>query len=127
MDKRTTTQMPDNNPGMIAMAEASRDAAIVQSNNQLLATQTQAAVMQLGILENSKNAQFQTLAWLTERLDANDTKLQIAVENARLYSREESNRHVEAMEGLELDARELEIRAAESEKENMFDTSAFTA
>jgi hypothetical protein len=127
MDKRTTTQMPDNNEGMAAMAAASADAAKTQSNNNLLAMQTQAMVMELGILENSKNAHFQTLAWLTERLDANDTKLQIAVENARLRTHEESNRHVEAMEGLELDAREIEIRAAEAEKENMFDTSAFTA
>jgi len=105
---------PDSNEGLIAMANASKDAAIAQSNNQLLATQTQAAVMQLGILENSKNAQFQTLAWLTERLDAHDAKLQIAVENAKLHAQEESNRHVEAMRQLELDARELEIEAASS-------------
>ena len=124
MDKSSTTNMPDNNAGMIAMANASKDAAIAQSNNMLLATQTQAAVMELGILENSKNAQFQTLAWLTERLDANDTKLQIAVENAKLSFQEESNRHIENMESLKLDARELEIRAAEAGRPEMFDTSS---
>ena len=102
-----------SNEAMIAMANASRDAQIAQSYNNLLATQTQAAVMELGILENSKNAQFQTLAWLTERLDANDTKLQIAVENAKLHFHDESNRHVEALESLKLDARELEIDAAD--------------
>ncbi len=109
MDKSTQNVLPDNNPGMIAAANASRDAQINGSNNMLLATQTQAAVMQLGILENSKNAQFQTLAWLTERLDGNDTKLEIARENARLHMDEEGNRHVEAMKGLELDAREMEM------------------
>lgn len=102
---------PNNNPGMIAMADASRDAAIAQSNNQVQMAQTQAAVMQLGILENSKNAQFQTLAWLTDRLDASDTKLQIAEENAKLHMQQQSDRHEEAMKGLSLDARELEISA----------------
>lgn len=113
MDKSSTTQAPDNNAGMIAMANASKDAAIAQSNNMVQIAQTNAATMQLGILQNSQNAQFQTLAWLTERLDANDTKLQIAVENAKLQFQEQSDRHIERMEGLKLDARELDIRQAE--------------
>ena len=46
--------VPDDHAGMIAVANASRDAMITQSNNNLLATQTEAAVME---------AQFQTLAW----------------------------------------------------------------
>jgi hypothetical protein len=99
--------VPDSNEALIATANASRDVQVTQSNNNLLAMQTQAAVMTLGILENARNARFQTMAWLTERLDASDIKLQIATENARLHMKEEGNRHVEAMEEIELDAREL--------------------
>lgn len=106
--------LPDNNPGLIAQANASRDAAIAQSNNMVSIAQTQAATMQLGILQSSQDAQFQTLAWLTDRLDASDTKLQIAVENAKLKMAEQSDHHVEAMEGLKNDARELEIRATDA-------------
>lgn len=116
MDKSSTTNMPDNNPGLEAMANASRDAAIAQSNAQVSIAQTNAATMQLGILKSSQDAQFQTLAWLTDRLDSNDTKLQIAVENAKLQQQEQSDRHVERMEGLKLDARELDIRQAELDK-----------
>lgn len=112
----STTNMPDNNPGLEAMANASRDAAIAQSNAQVSIAQTNAATMQLGILKSSQDAQFQTLAWLTDRLDSNDTKLQIAVENAKLQQQEQSDRHVERMEGLKLDARELDIRQAELDK-----------
>lgn len=123
----TGPALPDNNPGMIAMANASKEMGIVQSNNQVLMAQTQAATMQLGILQNSQQAQFQTLAWLTERLDANDTKLQIAVENAKLQFAEQSDRHIEAMEGLKNDARELDIRAAEMNRGEEVVTSNFAA
>lgn len=107
------TPIQDPNAGLIAMANASRDVAIAQSNAQVQMAQTQAATMQLGILQHSQDAQFQTLAWLTERLDANDTKLQIAVENAKLQMAAESNRHLEAMQGLRNDARELDIQEFE--------------
>ena len=100
---------------MASVANASRDAAIAQSNAQLQIAQTQAATMQLGILKSSQDAQFQNLAWLTDRLDSGDTKLQIAVENAKLHLQEESDHHVEAMQGLKNDARELEIRNADRE------------
>jgi hypothetical protein len=113
------------------MANASRDAAIAQSNAQLSIAQTNAATMQLGILKSSQDAQFQTLAWLTDRLDSNDTKLQIAVENAKLQQQEQSDRHIERMEGLKLDARELEIRQAEMEAakkdSSSVETSSFMA
>jgi phage tail tape-measure protein len=107
---------PDHNPALVAMATASRDAAIAQSNAQVTIAQTQAATQQLGILKHSQDAQFQTLAWLTTQLDSHDAKLQIAVENARISSQHESDHHVEAMKGLGNDARELEIAAAERGK-----------
>lgn len=116
-----------SNDALVASANASRDAQIAQSNNNLLAAQTQAAVMQLGIEQNSINAQFQTMAWLTERLDAHETSLQIAVENARLHMTEASNDHVEAMRGLANDARELEIRAYEQVRAGGVETSDFLA
>ena len=97
-------------------SEASRDASIAQSGAQLQIAQTQAATMQLGILKSSQDAQFQTLAWLTDRLDANDTKMQIAVENAKIAFQQESDRHVERMEGLKNDARQLEIDAADRDR-----------
>jgi hypothetical protein len=122
----STTNMPDNNPGLEAMANASRDAAIAQSNAQVSIAQTNAATMQLGILKSSQDAQFQTLAWLTDRLDANDTKLQIAVENAKLQFQQESDRHVERMEGLKNDARELDIHQAETEQAKKDDNSLNT-
>lgn len=100
----------NNNASMIAMAEASREASASQSNAQLQTSQIQAVTMQLGILQSSQQAQFQTLAWLTDRLDSNDTKLQIALENAKLHMSEQSNRHAEAMEALQIDARELDLR-----------------
>jgi hypothetical protein len=109
----TMTPTGGSNDGMIAMANASRDAAIAQSNAQVQIAQAQAATMQLGILKSSQAAQFQTLAWLTDRLDTNDTKLQIAVENAKLQMQAQSDHHVEAMEGLKNDVRELEIREYE--------------
>lgn len=109
--------LPDNNPGLIASASASRDTAIAQSNNQVTVSQTQAATMQLGILKSSQDAQFQTLAWLTDRLDSNDAKLQIAVENAKLSMTRESDRHAEAEGGIKLDGREMEIRQSEIKKE----------
>lgn len=121
------TEMPNNNPGLEAMAAASRDSMITQSNNQVLMAQTNAATMQLGIMQSSQNAQFQTLAWLTDRLDSNDTKLQIATENAKLQFQEQSDRHVEHMQQLKLDARELEIRAAEQEKAGGVATDSFMA
>jgi hypothetical protein len=108
---------PNPNDPTIAMANASLEIAKVQSNAQVQIAQTQAATMQLGILKSSQDAQFQTLAWLTDRLDANDTKMQIAVENAKLAFQQESDRHVEHMEGLKNDARELEIRAADEAKD----------
>jgi hypothetical protein len=108
--------LPDNNPGLIATASASRDAAIAQSNNQVTISQTQAATLQLGILKNSQDAQFQTLAWLTERLDATDAKVQIAVENAKISMVRESDRHAEAEGQIKLDGRELEIRALENNR-----------
>lgn len=125
MDKRTTTNMPDSNPGMIAAANASKDAQIAQSNNNLMGMQTMAAVQQLGILENSKNAQFQTLAWLTERLDGHDVKLEIAKENAHLMGQEATYQHKENMEGLKNEARELDIRAAEANKPQSAETTDF--
>jgi hypothetical protein len=100
-----------------AAANASRDAQIAESKNNLLAMQAQAAVMELGILENSKNAQFQTLAWLTERMDAHDTKLEVAEMNAGVEIKEESNRHVEAMRAIELEAWAL-VEPTQIEAEN---------
>jgi hypothetical protein len=108
---------PDNNSGMIAMANASTEAAKAQSNAQVQIAQTQAVTERMGILQSSQQAQFQTLAWLTDRLDANDTKMQIAVENAKIAFQQESDRHVEHMEGLKNDARELEIRAVDEAKD----------
>lgn len=125
MDKRTSTMMPDNNPGLIASANASKDAAIGQSNNMVQIAQTQAAVMQLGILENSKNAQFQTLAWMTDRLDSNDTKLEIARENAYLQRQAQSDMHDENMKALKNDARELDIRAMEANRPASAETTDF--
>jgi len=117
---------PDPNAGLTAMANASRDTAIAQSNAQVQMAQMQAATMQLGILQSSQQAQFQTLAWLTDRLDSNDTKLQIAVENAKLQFQAQSDRHVEHMEQLKLDARELDIREAETaQATSSFSTSDF--
>jgi hypothetical protein len=75
------------------------------SDNNVLVAQSQAAVMELGVLESSKASQFQTLAWLTERLDSNDTKLQVAVINAKKGFASESDRHLERMEELRLDHR----------------------
>jgi hypothetical protein len=91
-----------------AAANASRDAAIAQSNNNLMAMQAQVAVMELGILENSKNSQFQTLAWLTERMDAHDTKLQIATIESKQEIEVEQNRHIEAMAEARNRLREME-------------------
>lgn len=118
---------PDNNAGLIAQANASRDAAIAQSNAQVQIAQTQAATMQLGILKSSQDAQFQTLAWLTDRLDSNDTKLQIATENAKLHMAEQSDHHMEAMAGLKNDARELEIREFESKRAGGASLDGFAA
>ena len=111
----STTHMPDNNPGLIASANASKDAAVAQSNNMVSISQTQAATMQLGILENSKNAQFQTLAWMTDRLNSNDTKIEIAREHANLQAQAQDDKHDENMKGLKNDARELDIRAMEAQ------------
>jgi hypothetical protein len=108
-----------------AQAEASRDIAIAQSNAQVTIAQTQAATMQLGILKSSQDAQFQTLAWLTERLDANDTKMQIAVENAKIAFQQESDRHVERMQQLKLDERQQEIDAADRQKAGQVSTDMF--
>jgi hypothetical protein len=119
------TTMPDNNPGLIASANASKDAAIAQSNNMVSISQTQAATMQLGILENSKNAQFQTLAWMTDRLDSNDTKVEIARENANLQSQALTDKHDENMKALKNDARELDIREIEAHKPQTTDTTNF--
>lgn len=113
-----TPKMPDNNPGLVVMANASRDVAIAQSNAQVQMAQTTAATMQLGILKSSQDAQFQTLAWLTDRLDAHDAKVQIAVENAKLSMERESDRHAEAEQGIKLDGREIEIRESEINKES---------
>jgi hypothetical protein len=106
------------NDPLTAMANASRDAAIAQSNAQVQMAQMQAATMQLGILKSSQDAQFQTLAWLTDRLDSNDTKLQIAVENAKIAFQQQGDRHVERMEQLKLDARQMEIDEADRVREN---------
>jgi hypothetical protein len=100
-----------------SIANASRDAAIAQSNAQVQMASLQAATMQLGILKSSQDAQFQTLAWLTERLDHTDATLQIAVENAKIAFQQESDHHMEAMKGLENDARQQEIDAADRERE----------
>jgi CRP-like cAMP-binding protein len=116
---------PGDNAGLKAMAEASRDSAIAQSAAQVQIAQLQAATMQLGILKSSQDAQFQTLAWLTDRLDSNDTKMQIAVENAKLQFQQQSDRHIERMEGLKLDARELEIDAADRARVNGTSTDMF--
>lgn len=97
----------------IAQANAARDVALAQSAAQVQIASQNAAVMTLGINKSSQDAQFQTLAWLTERLDANDTKLQIAVENAKIAFRQEGDRHVENMEQLKLDARKMEIDEAD--------------
>lgn len=110
-DSSSGPTWPDNNPSMLAMANASRERSMAQSAAQVQSAQAQAATLQLGIQQNSMQAQFQTLAWLTERLDANDAKLQIAVENAKLQMAEQSGRHTEAMEGLKNDARELDLSA----------------
>ena len=119
-----------DNSGLTAMADASLEASKAQSAAQVSIAQTNAATMQMGIMQSSQNAQFQTLAWLTDRLDSNDTKLQIAVENAKLQFQQESDKHLERMEGLKLDARELDIRQAELDKAKqdagMVESSSFT-
>lgn len=97
----------NGNEAAAAQAQAAKEAAIAQSNALLQSAQLQAATMQLGILQNSLNSQFQMTAWLTERLDSNDTKLQIAVEQAKVDFADQSNRHVERMEELRLQSLEL--------------------
>jgi hypothetical protein len=111
----------------IASARASADAAKAQSAAQVQMSMAQDATMRLGILKSSQDAQFQTLAWLTDRLDSNDTKMQIAVENAKLAFQQESDRHVEAIKGLENDARQQEIDAADRQSAAATSTSSFIA
>ncbi len=105
---------------MIAAANASRDAQINGSNNMLLATQTQAAVMELGIMEGSQNAHFQTLAWLTNALDTNDMKREITRADIDTRIQEEQDKHQENMKG-------LDIREKELNQPQPVDTSNFTA
>jgi hypothetical protein len=68
-----------------------------ESENQLKTAQIQADVMAFGIQESSRTSQFQTLAWVTERLDSEATKLQTAELNAKVQFAQESNRHIEKM------------------------------
>ena len=125
MYKPSKTSMPDNNAGMIAMANASKDAAITQSNNNLMGMQTQAAVMELGILTNSANSQFGIIAFLAKGLDDNSTKLEIATEHAKLAITEEEDRHAEQGDKHAERMRELEIEAADAGRPESFGTDSF--
>ncbi len=106
--------MPDNNPGMEAMANASMQVGLAQAEASKQNMMQQASVMELGIRKDAQTAQFQMIAWLSERMDSNSTRLQIALQDSTLRAQEESNRHSEAIQQLKVDARELEIQAAEA-------------
>jgi hypothetical protein len=90
---------------------ASDDSALLteMSENQLAAAQAQASTMALGILQSSVTAQFRTTAWLAERMDSLDTKLQVATIEHKNQVHAEHNRHVEAMAKARNELRELQM------------------
>jgi len=91
-----------------ALGPTVQDPAIVQSNNMLAMTQINADTQRLAIDQNAQNSQLMTQAWLTERLDSNDTKLAVATEKAKAEFQAQSDRHVERMEELRLEGIELQ-------------------
>lgn len=95
---------PSSQPGPVSTQQ---DPAIVQSNNMLESARIQATTMRMGIEKSSKDSQLQMLAWTTERLDSNDTKLQVATLQAKGEFAAQSNHHVEKMEELRLEGLEL--------------------
>ena len=94
-------------------ADQERITAVNQSNNQLSAERMQNSTMRYGIMTNSRDFQFQILAWLTAQLEGIDTKAQIAMKDAEVRITQIGSDERIERDKVKLDARELEIREAE--------------
>lgn len=119
------TEAVERNDARRTEAEFRHDATVHESNNQLRETQIGNQTQQMAIMTNSKDFQFQVLAWMTQQLESLDVKEAIAFKDADIRAHQiRSEERVEKGK-IKVDEHEVDARIAEAKKDETVSTGSF--